>query len=138
MPNCDYCGKENDGELGFCAGCGGALDGPKISVVFPWVSFFAWTGLVIGISGTICAGLLSFPFFSLNKDIFSGALMWFVQLFIIGFWTLMLGLPFSIIGVLRRRRLVGWLGVLFTIGPVPLGFAMLRIAMALNGFRVVA
>jgi len=136
MKKCSYCGVEYPDDVVLCALDQTSLDNPPPSFSFPWAGFFAWAGLVVGILGTTNAALLSLPFFWLHHDIANGAVLWFAFLCMTGFWTFVLGLPCSIVGIVKRRRVVGWLGVIFAIVPVPLGFAMLHVAMALNGFHI--
>ena len=103
---------------------------------FPWARFFAWAGLIVGIFGAGRVMLISYPLFGIHHDIGIEGWIWFSTVCTTGFCTLLIGLPCAIIGIVKRRRLVGWLAVIFVVAPLPLGFAMLHITMALNGFNV--
>jgi hypothetical protein len=111
-----------------------------LSEGFPWATwagFFAWTGFVVGILGTTYAALLTFPFFWLHHDIGNGGLLWFAFVGMTAFFTVLIGLPCAIFGMIFRkdRRLIGWLGITFSLAPGPLAWVMVHIAMALNGFH---
>jgi|GEM_PF-6498297 hypothetical protein len=137
MRSCDYCGKENDDTFDNCAGCGCSLIEPKLSLKFPWAAFFAWAGLVIGILGTGYVALISFPFYGFHhQELGHGVMIWMAFVFMTGFWSFLIGLPCAIVGIIKGRRLIGWLGVLLVLLPVPLGWAMLKTAMALNGLTL--
>ena len=102
---------------------------------FQWAGFCAWTGLIVGILGTGVVTLLSCGWFRNHHDVGNGAVLWFGMIFMVGVATFLVGLPCSAIAIRLGRRL-GWLGLILSIAPVPSGFAILHIAMAVNGFHV--
>ena len=57
------------------------------------------------------------------------------MIIVVGIARFLVGLPCSVIAIKLGRRL-GWWGVFLSISPVPVGFAILDLAMAVNGFRV--
>ena len=138
MKKCSYCGAEYPNDAVVCPVDQTSLDHPLPPLTIPWVAILSWFGLVVGIFGTIRAILLSYPFFFLHHDIANGAVLWFGFICMTAIETFVIGLPCAIVGIAKCRRLVGWLGVVFSIIPAPLGFAMLHIAMALNGFHITA
>jgi hypothetical protein len=95
-----------------------------------------WSGLIAGILGTGFVIYFSYPLLYIHHDIGPGGSVWLgVVIFIAGI-TFLLGLPCAIIGIAKGRRLIGWLGVLFTLAPLPTRMAMLRIAMRINGIHI--
>jgi hypothetical protein len=138
MKKCSYCGAASPDDAVVCAADQTSLDNPSLPPGISWSDVFAWGGLAIGILGTGFAAFLSYPFFRLHQDIGNGAVLWFGLLCLTGLWTLLLGLPCAIFTLLRRRRILGWLSVIFVISPVPLGLGMLHFAMALNGFHIIS
>ena len=135
MKKCSYCGAEYPDDTIICVIDHTSLDSPPLSFSFPWAGFFAWFGLLTGMFGTFRATLLTYPFFWLHHDIGNGGVLWFGFVCITAFYTFLIGLPCAIVGLIKGRRLIGCLGVIFSIAPVPLACAMLHIAMALNGFH---
>jgi len=136
MKKCSYCGAKYPDDAVECAIDHTSLDHPLPALIIPGAAIFAWAGLVVGIIGIIRAVLLSYPFFLLHHDIANGAVLWFGFICITAFETFVIGLPCAIVGIVKGRRLIGWLGVVSSVIPAPLGFAMLRIAMVLNGFHI--
>ena len=92
-------------------------------------------GLIVGIIGTVIDTLFSCGWFKNHHDVGNGAVLWFGMIFMVGIVTFLFALPCSVIAVRRGLR-IGWLGVIFSITPIPSGFAILHIAMAVNGFHV--
>ena len=142
MRVCSYCGKENDDAAGFCIGCHDSLDNPLHS--FPLVSdeqkrqraIFAEIGLIVGILGTGLVVLTSYPVFFLPYGTPLRPMVWSVALVLTAVATFVVGLPCAFFGTTSNKRLIGWLGVALCLAPAPLGFAMLRIAMALHGLEL--
>jgi hypothetical protein len=98
-------------------------------------TFLAWCGLGIGWLGTCFVAMISYPLFSIHHDIGGGGAVWLGLVVLAAGVTFLFGLPCAIYGIVKGERLIGWLGVIFAIAPVPLGLAMLKTAMALNGFH---
>ena len=142
MRHCGYCGKENDDAAGSCAGCGTSLLEPCDVVcgsrAIPWGAVFAWTAVSIGLFGIGRVVYWTLPFFWIHHDIGNGGFVWFRGVCITAFYTFVFALPCAIVGIVKRRRVLGWLGVVFAIAPLPLAFIMSEVAMALNGFRMTA
>jgi hypothetical protein len=136
MKKCSYCGAEYPDDVIVCALDQTALDNPAPSPTISWPAVFAWGGLIVGIMGTSSVALISYPIFRIHQDIGPGTMLWLAVVFITAIWTFLIGLPCAIIGIVKRRRLVGWLGVAFAIAPAPLGLAMLKTAMLINGFHI--
>jgi len=61
---------------------------------------------------------------------------WAAALLLTAVGTFLVGFPFSAVGATSSKRWIGWLGVAFSVAPGPLGFGMLRLAMALRGFEL--
>ena len=142
MRHCDYCGKENEHSAGFCGGCGNSMTEPRpvagASSPIPWGDVFAWTAVAIGLFGIGRVFYWSWPLFWIHHDIGNGGFVWFRGVLFTSFYTFVCALPCAIVGIVKRRRVLGWLGVVFAIAPLPLGFILSEIAMALNGFRMTA
>ena len=136
MKKCPYCGAEYSDDMVACALDQTSLDSspPSRSVSLPaFSSWSGWSGLIVGILGTGFVAFLSYPFFSIHHNIGPGGAMWLgIVLFIAGV-TFLLGLPCAIVGIVKGRRLIGWLGVVFTLAPLPTGIVMLKVAMMING-----
>ncbi len=142
MRSCDYCCKENEDTAGFCAGCGTSLverrDVTGASRSIPWSRLFAWAAIVVGLLGIGRVVYWTLPLFSIHHDISVGGFVWFRGVCFAAFCTFVVALPCAIVGIVRRHRVLGWLGVVLAIAPLPLGFILSEIAMALNGFRMTA
>jgi hypothetical protein len=137
MKKCSYCGAEYSDDISVCALDQTSLDVPpsSSSFSFPWAALFSWGGLVFGMLGTASAFLNTYPYYFVHHDIGPGMIFYFLGLAVIAIFTLVVGLPCAIVGIIKRRRLVGWLGVIFALAPAPLGLAMLKAAMIMNGFH---
>ena len=95
-------------------------------------------GVAVGLAGIGRVVYWSLPLFWIHHDIANTGFVWFHGVCTISFYTFVIALPCAIIGIVKRRRLLGWLGVAFAVAPAPLGLLMLEAAMTLNGFRVTA
>ena len=142
MRTCSYCGKETEDQASFCVGCGDSLDNPSQS--FPTTSIeqrrrrdvFARAGLVIGIIGTGFIAAISCPSFFLPYGTPIRPMGWVITLYLTAIGSFLIGLPCALIGATSSKRLIGWLGVVLTVAPGPLGYVMLHIAVALRGLQL--
>ena len=125
-----------------CIGCGDSLNNSSHS--FPIVSAekkrrrdaFAWIGLVIGVIGTGFVAVTICPSFLLPHGTAIRPMAWVAALILTAGATFLIGLPCALLGTTSNQRMIGWLGVVLTIAPGPLGYAMLHIAVALHGLEL--
>jgi hypothetical protein len=136
MNTCANCGKDNETAAEFCAACHCSLvDPPADLKKLPWAMIYAVVGLIIGILGT---GYLAFfmwcdftPHHYVETHLDYPDTVWFWKLVvrIISVITLVLGLPGAMVALVKKQRLIGWLGVVFALAPCPLGMLYWKLVM---------
>jgi len=75
------------------------------------------------------------PYFFWHQNLGPGMMLWFVGLFVTAILTFLIGVPCAIVAIKKRRRRVGWAGLLLALTPAPLGVILLRVAMHLTGIQ---
>jgi hypothetical protein len=100
---------------------------------FPWPAFLSSSGLIVGVFSTGFVALSCLQFFFVQDHLGPSMIFWFMSLGWLAVITFLLGFPCAVFGIRKGWRRIGWLGVVFSMAPAPLGFAMLKIAMLANG-----
>jgi hypothetical protein len=137
MKKCSYCGAEYSDDVAVCGLDQTSLDVPpsSASFSFPWAAVFSWGGLLfsIFINASIVYGCL--PYFFWHQNLGPGMIFWYMGLFETAILTFVIGVPCAIVAVKKKRRRIGWLGLVLALTPAPLGVILLRVAMHLNGIQ---
>jgi len=102
-----------------------------------WLAIIAWSGLVIGIVANTIVVIITIPFF-FNIPI--GAeirpMGWAGISFLIALGSIILGLPCSLVGILSKRRLIGWISLVLVLSPELMASGLLHIAAAMCRFTL--
>ena len=130
MKTCSYCGSEYPDDAEACSIDQTPLNKQPPTLSFPWTAAvlvlgFIANGFVIFISLPFYS---SFPFYSVVHvgNVTDG---WMPLVCDTACLSAALGLPFAIIGVIRKRRWIDWLGLVLVLLPGLLGWVILKISV---------
>jgi len=132
MKRCSYCGNQYPEGTIICSIDHTSLDNPppSLSFVFPWTV----VGLIIGFSANyvvVSSSLQfysSFPFYS-RIDAYGVNDDWIPLVYLTAFYSFLFGFPCGLIGIVKKRRWIGWLALLLVLAPGPLGWIILKISI---------
>jgi hypothetical protein len=137
MRVCSYCGRENPDHEGYCSECGTSLDITPEPPLFPdQVAHYRWCGrlgVTVGIVGVVVVLLSTAELFCLPPGTpvrpsclipISSAL------------TLVIGLPFALLGFRGGQKLLCLFGVILAFAPWPAATVILTLASKIYGVDV--
>jgi len=95
----------------------------------------SWGGFIFSIFINVSIVYGCLPTFFRHTNLGPSMIFWFINLFSMAIVTCIIGIPCGILAIRKGRPRVGWLGVALAITPAPLGWALLKVAMHLNGLQ---
>jgi hypothetical protein len=92
--------------------------------------------LVTGILGNGIVIAYSLPFFAVPRGSGIRPMGWAALMFLIAFWTLIVGLPFSLISFKSCSKRVSIISLLLSLTPLPLASTLLHLIAAICGLEL--